>query len=393
MKERNRLFRLIMVILVLAVLEGIGYIAMWANSRSFDWVNTKNYFKVRAMLMGDTTPDQRARYLSQPYLSYIPDPGYAAHGVVQHNGAGYRGQKIPLIRSRKLRILCLGGSTTYGLGVPLPSQTYPARLSALLNRSIGQDSILRTRYGGAEVLNAGLEAGTSAEELEQYLLKYRYYRPDIVIVHSGVNDAEIMASADRDFQLDYTHYRRLQFHLEPLSQPARFFMHSYLFSYLTIRLFYANFYYSGVSGRQCYVRQRGQQFAHWSDIAADTIRQGRGHLYLPFYRNTQSLYAEVVRDSAILLVLPNILNEKDSFVNNSLLYRDLCAENLRISAKLASEAGGIVVPFAYDSIHDPHSWLDDCHLDTAGEMDKAMVLLPVVVHCALQRSRCSPNDK
>ncbi|MBS1593828.1 MAG: SGNH/GDSL hydrolase family protein [Bacteroidetes bacterium] len=385
MKKRNWLFRLIMIVLLLAVLEAIGYIAMWANSRSFDWVNTKNYFKVRAMLIGDTAADQRARYLSQPYLGYIPDPGYAAHGEVQHNDAGYRGEKIPLVRSRKLRILCLGGSTTYGLGVPLPYQTYPARLSFLLNKVIKEDSALHTMYGGAEVLNAGLEAGTSAEELEQYLMKYRYYRPDIVIVHSGVNDAEIMASADRDFQLDYTHYRRLQFHLEPLPQPARFFMHSYLFSYLAIRLFYANFYYSGVNGRQCYVRQRGQQFAHWSDIDADTIRWGAGHLYLPFYRNTQSLYAEVIRDSAILLVLPNILNEKDSFVNSSPRYRDLCAENVRISCDLADRTGGIIVPFAYDSIHDPHSWLDDCHLDSTGEWNKASVLLPVVVRCALQR--------
>ncbi len=381
--KRTRLFGIIAFVFLIVILEVIGYSAMLIDSRSFDWVNTKNYFRVRSMLMGDTAGDHHPRYLTLPYLGYVPYPGYIKNGVVQHNDAGYRGEKTPLKKTGKLRVLCIGGSTTYGLGVPVPSQTFPARLQAMLDAEIRRDPRLSSVYRGAEVINAGLEAGTSAEELGQYLFKYRYYHSDVVLIHSGVNDAEVMNSATGDFQLDYTHYRRLQFHLEPLPQPARLFMHSYFFSYLVIRLFYENFYYSGISGRQCYLRQRGQEFIRWNELNMDSIFASSEYSFIPFYRNSQSLYAEIRRDSSALLILPNILNERDSFVITSPGYQHMCALNAKITTQLAEQAGGIVIPFTMDSIHDHRSWLDDCHLDSAGELNKAQIVLPYVIQAAL----------
>lgn len=381
--KRNGLFRIIIFVFLIVLLEVIGYMAMVIDSRSFDWVNTKNYFRVRSMLMGDTSAAHLPRYMTLPYMGYVPYPGYSKNGMQQHNDAGYRGAKTPLKKNSKLRVLCMGGSTTYGLGVEAPWQTYPARLEALLNEAIKGDPRLSALYPGAEVINAGLEAGTSAEELGQYLFKYRYYKPDIVIVHSGVNDAEVMENSGADFQLDYTHYRRLQFHLESLPEPARFLMHSYLFSYLVIRLFYENFYYSGISGRQCYLRQRGQQFIKWNELNMDSVFTTGDSRFIPFYRNAESLYAEIRADSASLLILPNILNERDSFVISSPRYRQMCGLNTQISTRLAGQVGGTVIPFTMDSIHNPHSWLDDCHLDSAGELNKAQIVLPYVIQSAL----------
>ena len=240
-KTRLFLFRLILVGLVWGALEGVGYLGLWLNSRSLDFLSNKNYFRLRAMLMGNDDPELFPRYLSQPYLGYIPYPGYQKNGVRQHNMDGYRGEAVPRQKSAKLRILCMGGSTTYGYGVALPSETYPARLEQLLVDYVAQDTVLSRKYPGVEVINAGLEAGNSAEELEQYLLKYRYYDPDIVVVHSGVNDAFVNTYSDTDFQLDYTNHRRLSFHLKPLSQPARWMMHSYFFSFVAIRLFFGDF--------------------------------------------------------------------------------------------------------------------------------------------------------
>ena len=380
--NRLQLFRIMMIIIVVAVLEMSGYVAMWFNSRSFDWVGNKNYFRVRSMLMGSRDAGQFPRYLTQPYLGYVPYPGYKKFGTVQHNDAGYRGQKVPLLKNGKYRVLCMGGSTTYGLGVNLPTETYPAQLEILLNDYISRDSILSKKYSGAEVINAGLEAGTSAEELEQYLFKYRYYRPDAVVVHSGVNDAQVMNNTTPDFQLDYTHYRRLQFHLEPLSQPARFFMRSYFISFITIRLFYENFYYSGTNGRECYTRQRGQTFCRWTDLNMDSIFKNRQYQYLPYYRNTKSLYEEIVKDSAVLIVLPNILNTTDVFVQSNPAYLHQCIENVSMANMLAQQTGGVNVSFSYDSIQNPRWWLDDCHLDPAGEKNKAQIVLPYVIKAA-----------
>jgi len=376
------LFRVLMIVVVLCALELSGYVAMWLNSRSFDWLNNKNYFRVRAMLMGDTDAEMLPRYLTLPYLGYVPYPGYEKYGVVQHNDAGYRGHKVPLAKAGKYRVLCLGGSTTYGLGVHLPVETYPAQLELLLNDYIKGDSTLSKVYSGAEVINAGLEAGTSAEELQQYLFKYRYYRPDVVVVHSGVNDAQLMSSGTTDFQLDYTHYRRLQFNLEPLSQPARWFMKSYFISFMTIRLFYENFYYSGVSGRECYTRQRGQSFCKWTDLNMDSIFKNKQYQYLPYYRNTKSLYEEIVKDSAALIVLPNILNTNDAFVKASPGYLQQCIACVSIAEKLSEETGGVNVNFAYDSIRNPGWWLDDCHLNAAGERNKAQIVLPYLIKAA-----------
>jgi lysophospholipase L1-like esterase len=376
---RLKLFRLLTVILMLLALEAISYCAMWYNSQAFDWLSNKNYFRVRAMLIGDRRGAQLPRYLTLPYMGYAPYPGYEKNGVVQHNPAGYRGEKVPLKRSSKLRVLCMGGSTTYGLAVSLPGESYPAQLEKMLNDRISHDAVLSQRYKGAEVINAGLEAGTSAEELSQYLFKYRYYRPDVIVVHSGVNDAEVMNTIGPDFQIDYTHYRRLQFHLEPLPQPAAFLLHSYFISFMVIRLFYENFYYSGTSGRECYTKQRGQTFSHWNEMNMDSVFANHDYRYLPYYRNTKSLFQEIQRDSIALLVLPNILNERDAFVKNNQLYLKRCNENIIMSYSLAQQTGGETIPFTYDSIRDAKWWVDDCHLNAAGEKNKAEIVLPHII--------------
>lgn len=383
--SRLFLFRIILVLLLVLLLEVASYTAMWFNSRSFDWLSNKNYFRVRAMLMGNQEGEELPRYLTLPYLGYVPYPGYAKHGVVQHNPDGYRGTRVPLQRNRKFRVLCMGGSTTYGLGVNLPAETYPAQLEALLNEHFRKDAALSRKYTGAEVINAGLEAGNSAEELQQYLFKYRYYKPDVVVVHSGVNDAELMGNTSSDFQLDYTHYRRLQFHLEPLPAPARWFMKSYFLSFFTIRLFYQNFYYSGMNGRECYTRQQGQTFCHWSTIHLDTVLQNRQFDFLPFYRNTKTLFEEIVKDSAALLVLPNILNTNDKFVQSSPDYLHLCRQNALLSQSLGEQTGGVNIAFAFDSIQNRSWWLDDCHLNPLGEKNKAQIVLPYILQQILSK--------
>lgn len=361
------------------MLETIGFVSMWLNSQSQDWVANRNFFRIRLMLMGQKNGDQLPRYLSIPFLGYIPYPGYAKFDSIQHNSDGYRGEKIPLIKGHNLRVLCLGGSTTYGFGVNYSAETYPAQLEAMVNTAILNDSILSDVYEGCEIINAGIEAGTSAEELQQYHFKYRYYKPDIVIVHSGVNDAELMSKNTTHLQLDYTDYRRLVFNLEPLSIPARWFMKSHFFSFIAIRLFYENFYYSGVNDRECYTRQRGQTYCKWTTINMDSVFKNEIYDYHPFYQNTKSLFEEISKDSAILMVLPNILNIEDNHVKASKNYFNYCVANKKISEILAQKSGGIVIPFSFHSIDNPSDWIDDCHLNSSGERNKAKIIVPLLI--------------
>lgn len=367
------LFRFILVLIVIAALEAIGYLSMWVNSRSFDYLSNKNYFNIRAMLLGDKNPEYFPHYLSLPYLGYIPYPGYKKYGIVQHNEDGYRGNKVLLGKTDKFRMLCLGGSTTYGFSVDSPSQTFPAQLEVLVNNYINGDSVLNKKYRGAEVINGGLEAGNSAEELQQYLFKYRYYRADVVIVHSGVNDAFLVHDAPPDFQLDYTHYRRMVFHLEALNAPLRWLMKSYLVSFFTIRLFYHNF--ADNSGDE-FDHKGKQTFTKWSHVNMNNVlSKGEYQLY-PFYNNSKSLYTEIINDSSALIIFPNALNR--NHVKDT-AYKSLCVLNASLSQDLCNNFGGIYVPFDFDSIKDPASWVDDCHVNAMGEKDKAMILLPYVI--------------
>ncbi len=78
-----------------------------------------------------------------------------------------------------LRILCLGGSTTFGTGCKADSSAYPALL----------ETMLAARYPGQrfEVLNAGTPGYRSAESLMN-LERLADLEPDIVIVYHGIND-------------------------------------------------------------------------------------------------------------------------------------------------------------------------------------------------------------
>jgi lysophospholipase L1-like esterase len=367
------IFRVLTFTLVLCAFEIIGYIGMWITSRSFDYLSNKNYFNIRAMLTGHTGPEMSPAYLSQPYLGYIPYPGYKRKGVLQHNQDGYRGQRVSFQKTDKYRILCMGGSTTYGFGVDSPSQAYPAQLEKILNEYVMKDSALLKKYKGVEVINGGLEDGNSAEELQQYLFKYRYYKPDVVIVHSGVNDALLLCqSISSDYQLDYTHYRRMNFNLEALGQPARFLMRSYFISFIVIRLFYNDF---ATPSKNDFQRNSHQAFCKWSKIDVDSItNMNTGYDCYPFYRNSKSLYSEIINDSSALILLPNAVNGNVRYKK----YSDLCLLNSDITHELAKKFGAVYIRFNFNSI-DSMFWIDDCHLNKDGERKKAKIIVPYIL--------------
>jgi lysophospholipase L1-like esterase len=94
-----------------------------------------------------------------------------------HNSDGFRGNEFARVKT-KHRIACVGGSTTYCIGVG-DDQTWPFYL----------DQLLQPDY---EVLNFGIPGHSSAEHkklLPQILARYS---PDIVIFQMGLNDLRSM---------------------------------------------------------------------------------------------------------------------------------------------------------------------------------------------------------
>lgn len=366
---------LILITLVYISLEVVGYIGLRLGSRKHDPLSNRNYLNIRDMLMGNKTPETLPRCLTLPYMGYVAYPGYVRAGYVQHNEDGYRGKRIPLTKGNKYRVLCMGGSTTYGSPIENPADTYPAQLDVLIANYIQNDPTLRQKYTGVEVLNAGLEGGNSAEELHQYLAKYRYYDADVVVLHTGVNDALLFNVPMENFQLDYTHRRRLNFHLEPLPQPARFMLHSQFFSFLTVSLCFSNF----SEQQDEFFNRESDTFVKWSNsINMDTVLQQQDITHYPFYRNTELLCREIIRDGSQLIVMPNALNMNDQMVKSAPNYLKVNSYNDSLLKRIAYQTGATYIPFRFESIRNPSCWVDDCHLNPEGEINKAEIVFSYV---------------
>ncbi len=124
----------------------------------------------------------------EPHLSLIAReiPGLSYR--VTTNGQGLRGARdLPPRRpANGLRVLCLGDSFTYGVGVD-DRFAYPALL----------ESLLATRLPGmaVEVANTGVPFYDLFDETAYFLEKGRRMQPDVVVLQFYINDLESMAGA------------------------------------------------------------------------------------------------------------------------------------------------------------------------------------------------------
>lgn len=118
-------------------------------------------------------------------------------GPATSNSHGFRGPEISEPKPEgRTRVVCLGGSTTYGYAVD-DDATYPVRL---------QQALAAARPGlDVEVINAGLESYTLLESLANLKHYVLPLQPDVVVVYHGANDVRPRRYAN--FVDDYSHYR------------------------------------------------------------------------------------------------------------------------------------------------------------------------------------------
>ena len=96
------------------------------------------------------------------------------------NSEGFRGQEFSKDKpDNTYRIIAVGGSTTFSVGVT-EENAWPRILEKKLqNLSIGKN---------IEVINAGIPAITSFHESKLIKEKLIHYKPDLIIVYDGMND-------------------------------------------------------------------------------------------------------------------------------------------------------------------------------------------------------------
>ncbi|MCB9872108.1 MAG: SGNH/GDSL hydrolase family protein [Planctomycetes bacterium] len=119
------------------------------------------------------------QFQAHRHLGYLPTPGFHRGGNA-HDRRGFRGEGFPLVKPPgERRVVCLGGSTTYGWGVRGDHRmSFPALL--------GQK--LAAARPPIRVINAGTPGWTSLEVLIDFETRILDLAPDVVLVYLGIND-------------------------------------------------------------------------------------------------------------------------------------------------------------------------------------------------------------
>lgn len=86
-----------------------------------------------------------------------------------------------LAQRKKIRILAIGSSSTYGIGASSRSRNYPAQLTAILERALkGVD---------VEIVNRGVSGEVAATTAARLRSDVALEKPDLVLWQLGTNDA------------------------------------------------------------------------------------------------------------------------------------------------------------------------------------------------------------
>ena len=139
--------------------------------------------------------DLIAKYIPDLRSDYKPNE---KHPSVNEHGFRFGGSQN---KNNALRIMCVGGSTTWSTGVT--ADTDPCYPQAL-------EIYLRSRGFNIEVINAGVPYHTSLDVLMRFITKGLFYNPDLVLIHTGINDIGPLTSPQQ-YKADYTHWRKVGF--------------------------------------------------------------------------------------------------------------------------------------------------------------------------------------
>lgn len=294
-------------------------------------------------------PAAPAAFRPHALLTFELTPLVERRGRESIGAHGFRG--VPSVLPKPAdttRILCLGGSTTYGDGLP-DGETYPERLGELIEER-----------GGArcEVVNLGVPGYTTAESFLNLCLKGLDLEPDVVVVYHAINDYRPRTVPDLDAA--YRAFRRVwveeEFELTPLARALE----------------------SLALGR---LVRRGEQRRHglYALIERDVPRRlareevrASDSLWI-FERNLRAI-VEVAHARGIRVVLAT--QAQCTSVLKEPWEHEPIDEHNEVTRRVAREAGAVLCEVAL-GFPEQGTFLpgDPVHLDPAGSLEQARRIL------------------
>lgn len=198
-----------LVVLALAAWEIVGRVAAPGVVTPMKFAHSAWIVASGGSVAGADAPSDeemaKMAFRPLPYVNYGFKPNWTRPPVktrtreAHTNSLGYRGPEIEQPKpADRYRIICLGGSTTYDDGVN-DDETYPLRLQQFLREKLpGRD---------IEVINAGVNSYTTAENLANLSLRLLDLQPDAIVLYEGINDWRPRTYPN--FDSAYFHYRKV----------------------------------------------------------------------------------------------------------------------------------------------------------------------------------------
>jgi len=325
------------------------------------------------ILLGELDDDEALNEQPHPYLLWENTPEFISEdGIRQTNNLGYRNKEdFNFTKDPKVfRILVLGGSTTYGYLLDGPEDAWPSQLEKMLNDALPENS----DFDRIEVINGGLNYATSAELLLHYLFRDRYLDPDIVIIHTGGNDAKLLLFSD--YNPDYSFFRPgWTADIHRLRTGEGFLIrHSNI-----AKLFYA--FWLNDSAALPHINKQAKSF----DLKPDYyVQNAKENEPVGFERNLDLLIRNVIGDGAKPILFPFVITSDEQFNTLSAEtaarvaftrkiregYIIALAKDNDVMKSLSSEYRTPLITLSPDEIPTEY-FLDDAHLSKEGEAIKA----------------------
>jgi hypothetical protein len=314
-------------------------------------------------------PAEDLQWSPHPYLNYYPTPGYE-DGLTSHNSLGYRGSDFPVEKpDGEYRIVALGGSTTYTIGVADNAMTFAAQLEVVLAEA---------GYDRVRVINAGAGGYTSWESLINLQVRILALDPDLILVYHGTNDVHARLVAPQGYQSDNTgRYRQW-------SPPAiPWFEHSGLLRILSRRT--GNTRQVGLSSFVDSTFSRSHEFTS-QVYSAEALESG--DFSLPLLRQNPPIFFE---QNLINMVAVSRANKVDILLatwQHSPYFSDYAAspmyqfgfeQNNAVVQQVGAATGTPVLDFAALMPQQTDYWVDGRHLNELGARLKAEIFAEFII--------------
>ncbi len=321
---------------------------------------------IETALGAKTNDHSLLRYQAHPYLNFTGNPDFHfANGAQAHNALGFRNEQCCTGKPPEglLRILAMGGSTTFGWRFSFPNGVWPAILKTELEAS---------RKHPIEVINMGMPFYTTFEQLGVLTMLAPEFSPHIILFHMGLNDAFSVGYQDEG------------------GPDNRFFRHAY--SYKPIQGWTKTAMESSYLFRLIGMRVTTPKGAQIGDLATviqypvppqeqlqQNIHSATGKY---FHRNLKTMVALAKHLGAIPVLINMPLNpqfEEGQDIYHSGITKAVLRNN-EISKTVAEEEGLLYIDL-YTRMRDPRLFTDAAHASKRG-----MAMKAVLIHRALDKN-------